>query len=88
MTPSLRGRPARAKIIPVIVREPGEKNAHIVLLTHRGGGWWQGECMGQAKRCRAGECKHLALRVGSRAVRRMPNISERAAAPSNQELGR
>jgi hypothetical protein len=59
-----------------------------IIVAHRGGGWWQGECMGQAKRCRAGECKHLALRVGSRAVRRMPNISERAAAPSNQELGR
>ena len=38
--------------------EPGRKTRHLALIRHRGGGWYEVACMGEGKRCRAGECRH------------------------------
>lgn len=48
---------ARLIIIPP---DPGRKQSHLAVLTHRGGGWWQAQCMGEAKACKAGTCRHIA----------------------------
>lgn len=42
----------------IVPPEPGRKSSHLVLISHKGGGWYTAACMGQAKRCRAGECAH------------------------------
>jgi hypothetical protein len=44
----------------VIPGDKGQKFNHLALITHRGGGWYEVECMGEGKRCKAGECKHTA----------------------------
>ena len=51
----------RPKVIMVLVGpDPGRKTRHLVLVTHRGGGWYDAACMGEAKRCRTGACLHSA----------------------------
>lgn len=44
----------------VLPPDPGRKSAHLALITHRGGGWYEICCFGTAKRCREGTCKHTA----------------------------
>jgi hypothetical protein len=71
----------RAKsAIRLVVLETGGKTNHLGLMTHRGGGWWQIECMGEGKRCKAGECAHTArvgvkTKNGTRPVRQVPRRS-------------
>ena len=49
----------RPKVTMVLVPpDQGRKQAHLVLVTHRGGGWYEAACMGQARACREGTCKH------------------------------
>ncbi len=43
----------------IVIYGTGKTN-HLALLKHRGGGWWDVRCMGQARRCRAGTCEHTA----------------------------
>lgn len=44
----------------VIPADEGRKQNHLAVISHRGGGWWQAACMGQARRCVEGTCKHTA----------------------------
>jgi hypothetical protein len=49
----------KPKITLVIVPpDPGRKSSHLVMIEHKGGGWYTARCSGQAKRCKAGECRH------------------------------
>lgn len=51
----------KPKITLVILpAEPGRKGKHLALIRHRGGGWYEVECMGSGRRCVDGECKHTA----------------------------
>jgi hypothetical protein len=65
---------------------PGQGQAHhLALMRHRGGGWWDVQCMGSGKRCKAGECAHtrglgLAKPDGPvRPVRQVPREEARDA---------
>jgi hypothetical protein len=51
-------RPPKIAML-VVPPEPGRKSSHLVLIEHKGGGWYEARCMGRAKRCAAGECVHL-----------------------------
>ena len=44
-------------IVPPMGRE---KRPGLAVITHRGGGWYQVICCNNAKKCKAGECKHIA----------------------------
>jgi hypothetical protein len=39
----------------VVEAKPPRKHNHLVLVTQQAGGLWNAACMGQAKRCNAGE---------------------------------
>jgi hypothetical protein len=77
-TPGPRGRTAQKAphtgrkpktMLAVLAPEPGRKSSRLALLVHRGGGWWDARCMGEARACAAGECRHIAnLRVKNRSV--------------------
>ena len=47
-------------ILVMLPPDPGRKQPHLAVASHYGGGWWQIACMGQAKKCREGNCKHTA----------------------------
>jgi len=54
----------KPKVIMVLVGpDPGRKTKHLVLVTSKGGGWYEAACMGEAKRCREGSCHHSANMV-------------------------
>ena len=66
-------RPQRSRFRLIVVPpDPGRKSAHLVVLKHRGGGWYDASCMGQARRCKAGECPHVRMIYGTRRVRPVP----------------
>jgi hypothetical protein len=70
-------RSSERKIAMVLLpMESGRKTRHIALLRHGGGGWYTIQCMGEGKRCKAGECKHTANmawgKPGGRPVRQIP----------------
>lgn len=44
--------------LAIVPPDPGGKTKHLVLITHRGGGWYEAACMGEAKACREGDCSH------------------------------
>lgn len=54
------GRWTASSGLVVLPPDPGKKSRHLALITHRGGGWYQVECMGQARKCKTGQCKHTA----------------------------
>jgi len=62
--------------ILMLPMEPGRKTRDLALVKHRGGGWYEVACMGEGKRCKAGECKHTAnMRwggPGGRLIRQVP----------------
>lgn len=70
------GRRSSPRIALILLpMEPGRKYRHIAFLRHRGGGWYEIQCMGEGKRCKNGECKHTAGMVfgrpGGRPVRQV-----------------
>lgn len=73
-TPPKRPNAVRLVVIPP---DPGRKQSHLALVTHRGGGWYDVRCMGQGASCKAGECKHtasMALVGGSGRSRRVRQV--------------
>jgi hypothetical protein len=53
-------RPTPHFMFVVIPPDKGRKQNHLAVVSHYGGGWWQAACMGEAKACREGSCKHTA----------------------------
>lgn len=43
----------------VLPPDPGRKSSNLILIKHRGGGWYSAVCFGGSKKCRAGECRHV-----------------------------
>ncbi len=69
------GRRRSRPIIVILPADEGRKGKHLAVLTHRGGGWWEARCMGQAKACVAGTCKHIAdmrFDKGGRPIKPVP----------------
>ena len=51
---------SRKVALILLPMEDGRKHRQVALVRHRGGGWYDVACMGEGKRCKAGECKHTA----------------------------
>lgn len=58
----------------ILPPDKGRKTRHLAIVSHYGGGWYQAECMGEAKSCKAGTCKHIAHLGfdGGRRIRPVP----------------
>lgn len=59
----------------VLPPDPGRKSSHLAVVKHRGGGWYEAQCMGEGKRCKAGECHHtasLCWASSTRPIRQVP----------------
>ena len=50
-------------MLVILPPDPGRKSKHLAVVLHRGGGWYDAACMGAAKACREGRCKHTASMV-------------------------
>lgn len=44
----------------VLPPDKGRNSANLIGVFHRGGGWYAARCFGGAKKCKAGECKHVS----------------------------
>jgi hypothetical protein len=49
-----------APTMVILPADPGRKSKHLAIITHRGGGWYDVVCMGEAKRCSDGACRHTS----------------------------
>lgn len=58
--PARDAKPPALWIGALVPPDPGSNTKHLVLVTHRGGGWYDAACMGQSEPCKAGECHHSA----------------------------
>ena len=78
--PLLLGQEKAAKPRIGLFVIPGEgKYNHLAFVRHRGGGWYDVQCMGSGKRCVAGECGHtadLAFKT-SRSIRPLRQVPRR-----------
>lgn len=63
------------KIAMVVIDVPNRKHNHLAIIRHRGGGWYDVRCFGQAKKCKAGVCEHTAhmrWESSERPIRQVP----------------
>lgn len=65
-------------MLVVLPPDPGRKSAHLAVVSHRGGGWYEAACMGAARACVEGRCKHtagLSFRHRSGTVRSVKQVA-------------
>ena len=70
-------KPIGRTALMVVPPDPGRKNAHLVMILHKGGGWYEAQCTSAAKRCRTGVCEHsrgLTWSDASRPIRQAPFV--------------